>query len=57
MTMQLLMLADLVTKGVIAHWDKLLVSHPLYSYACSQTRTLCFGVGVGVGFSYAVVVW
>ena len=25
-----------------------------YSYACSQTRTLCFGVGIG--FSYVVVV-
>ena len=52
--MQLVMLAVLVTKCVIVHWDQLLVSHPLYSYACSQTRTLCFGVGVG--FSYVVVV-
>ena len=34
-TMQLLMLAVLVTKDVIVHWDQLL---PSYSYACSQTR-------------------
>ena len=38
--MQLVMLAVLVTKGVIVHWDQLLVSHPLYSYACSQTSRL-----------------
>ena len=35
--MQLLMLAVLVTKGVIVHWDQLL---PSYSYACSQTSRL-----------------
>jgi hypothetical protein len=51
----MLAVAVLVTKGVIVHWDQLLVSHPSYSYACSQTRTLCFGVGVG--FSYSVVMW
>ena len=38
--MQLVMLAVLVTKNVIVHWDQLLVSHPLYSYECSQTSRL-----------------
>ena len=43
--MQLVMLAVLVTIGVIVHRDQLLVKYPSYSYACSQTRTFCFGVG------------
>jgi hypothetical protein len=43
--MQLVMLAVLVTIGVIVHRDQLLVKYPSYSYACSQTRTFFFGVG------------